>query len=281
MQYFKTTGPINDYLDSLRHRGDQIGFVPTMGALHEGHLSLVNKSQSEQSITVVSIFVNPTQFNDPRDLEKYPRTLEEDLDFLYHGNADVVFHPTVADIYPEGEELVKEFDFGTLATIMEGKFRPGHFAGVAQVVSRLLNVVKPNALYMGQKDYQQLAIIRSMLKQSSSKVELVGCPTRRENDGLAMSSRNRRLSPEYRSKAPVLYHALNQLKLQAADDLTLAIGDALKLIVEKGLKPEYLEVVDGYSLERVKNTDNHQSVVACVAAWAGEVRLIDNIMIKS
>lgn len=267
-----------------------LGFAPTMGALHEGHLELVRMSKNDGCITIASIFVNPTQFNDPRDLEKYPRTLEKDTELLLSAHCDALFAPDVEEIYPPGTNLTVELDFGALDKVMEGKFRPGHFKGMATVVNRLLDIVRPNRLYMGQKDYQQLSIVRDMIRQLALPVELVMCPTVREADGLAMSSRNVRLSPEMRAAAPVIYQTLQWARQALHEDKEVSAiqTEAIRRLSDAGLKPEYFELADGISLQPVEakgaiqiaaNSGAGTSIVACTAAFVGEVRLIDNMVL--
>ena len=265
-----------------QHLQDQseltIGFVPTMGALHPGHLSLLRESQSETDLSVVSIFVNPTQFNDPKDLEKYPRQTGQDLDLLYTHGCDIVFIPAVAEIYPPQEHTAL-IDLAGLDQMMEGKFRPGHFQGVAQVVKRLLDIVQPDALFMGQKDFQQLAVIGHVIAMFNMPVKLVMCPTIREPHGLAMSSRNLLLDPETRQKASVIHdtltYAANHYTTSKIPDLE---AHCMQMLDIPGFRPEYFEIADGYTLAPA--TEDTRYVVACCAVWAGNVRLIDNMILK-
>lgn len=282
MWAFKQSSSLKQHLSRLRARGHSIGFVPTMGALHDGHLSLLRQSLAEQGASVCSIFVNPTQFNDPADLEKYPRTEAEDLFLLERAACDVVFLPSVAEVYPTGLQTGPEFSFGDLEQTMEGAFRPGHFKGVAQVVHRLLELVEPDALYMGQKDFQQVAIVREMIRQAGLGVSLVMCPTQREPNGLARSSRNVRLSPEERSRAAAIYRELQYIKSQAGKGPSPAQleEEALqRLAAEPGFRPEYVKLVDGNTLKQVQHFSDSDYIVACVACWVGGVRLIDNVVI--
>ena len=276
-----------DRVDAIRHilkkyrlAGKTIGFVPTMGALHEGHLDLVSRSKSECDITVVSIFVNPTQFNNPEDLEKYPRTLEDDLAKLRRQDVEFVFHPGVDEMYPPGLSIRDDFDFNGLDDVMEGQFRPGHFAGVGQVVNRLLDIVEPDRLFMGQKDFQQVAIVRKMLEQTDHKALLVMCPTIRASHGLALSSRNVRLSPSTREKAACIFEALSWMREQT---IQLSVEELKAGFSERcGIPPfkvEYIEIADGHSLRPVANLSAHSYVVACAAVWAEGVRLIDNMVL--
>ncbi len=281
MLLFKKVAELQQYLQKVSNEGKTIGFVPTMGALHQGHLSLVNRAKSEASCTVVSIFVNPTQFNDKKDLKKYPRTLGNDIEMLSSVQTNVLFAPSVEEVYPEGLDTSLDLDFGQLVTVMEGAFRPGHFDGMAQVVHRLLDIVQPNKLFMGQKDFQQLTIVRSMLKQLNHKTELVVCPIIREADGLAMSSRNRRLTPVYREKAVLLSQILSKVKSNIHSRTPENMAKmAMKTLTEAGFKPEYFDIVDGVTLQSIKQFSDSDFVVALTAAWAGEIRLIDNMILK-
>jgi pantoate--beta-alanine ligase len=281
MLVFKQVAELQLWLDGQRRAGKTIGFAPTMGALHTGHLSLVHAAKAECDLAVVSIFVNPTQFNDLSDLDKYPRLPKEDTALLLDAGCDVLFMPPVAEVYPTGKDLTVSLDFRQLDQVMEGVFRPGHFTGMATVVKRLLDIVQPDRLYMGQKDYQQLTIVRDMLRQLDSPVHLVMCPTTREPDGLAMSSRNLRLTPEMRAAAPVIYETLQAAKTEFETQPAAVVqAHALERLQAAGLRPEYFELVDGISLLPVAHWADNAFVVACVAAWAGEVRLIDNLVLK-
>lgn len=281
MLIFKKIADLQHWLDGERARGRSVGLVPTMGALHDGHLELVRMAKRECDRAVVSIFVNPTQFNDPKDLEKYPRMPEKDSALLLTAGCDALFIPPVEEIYPPGKDFTIQLDFRHLDKVMEGEFRPGHFEGMATVVNRLLDIVQPKRLYMGQKDFQQLSIVRDMLRQLHSPVELVMCPTRRGPDGLAMSSRNMRLSPEMRAAAPAIYETLQWAKTAFQTQTTAEIrAQAIQKLTEEGLKPEYFDIVDGISLLPVENRADSDFVVACVAVFAGEVRLIDNLVLK-
>ena len=281
MLIFKKVADLQRWLNDERGLGRSVGFAPTMGALHDGHLELVRMAKRECDRAVVSIFVNPTQFNDPGDLEKYPRTPENDVALLLTANCDALFIPPVEEVYPPGVDLDIRLDFGQLEKVMEGEFRPGHFKGMATVVNRLLDIVRPHRLYMGQKDFQQLTIVRDMLRQLDAPVELVMCPTRRESDGLAMSSRNVRLTPGMRAAAPVIYQTLQWARtafqtLPAAD----VQAKAREKLSTAGLRPEYFDLVDGITLLPVGRWADSSFVVACTAVFAGEVRLIDNLVLK-
>jgi len=287
MLIFKKVEELRNY---LVRQTDPIGFAPTMGALHDGHLELIRMAKREGCLAVASIFVNPTQFNDPRDLEKYPRTAEKDTELLLSAHCDVLFMPSVEEVYPSGQNLTIELDFKQLDKVMEGEFRPGHFKGMATVVNRLLDIVRPRRLYMGQKDFQQLSIVREMIRQLELPVELVMCPTVRESDGLAMSSRNMRLNPEMRAAAPVIHQALHWAKTALEENRpVLEIQtQAWAMMVNAALKPEYFELVVGATLESIPANDSIQTlkqngsealIVACTAVFAGEVRLIDNLIL--
>lgn len=267
---------------SLITNNYKIGFVPTMGALHQGHISLVKKAHELSDIVVVSIFVNPTQFNNPQDLERYPRTVEEDCKRLEEAGANLVFVPSVGDIYPQKDERI--FDLGGLDAVGEGPRRPGHFNGVAQVVTRLFDIVKPRYAYFGEKDFQQLSIIRHFTKELNYPVEIISCPTIREEDGLAMSSRNSLLTPEHREAAPLIYKTLktvqerSQAQILSPDELCKWVTDEINS--NSLLKTEYVEIVNSLTLRLVKNWSDHGQIQMCVAVFAGTVRLIDNIKLK-
>jgi pantoate--beta-alanine ligase len=264
-----------------KNQGLTIGFVPTMGALHDGHISLVNKAKKVNDKVVVSIFVNPTQFNDKKDLEKYPRTLDKDIELLTPQEVDVVFAPDTNEIYPKGDTESANIDLGGLDAYMEGAFRPGHFKGVAQVVKRLLDIVMPNHLYMGQKDFQQFSIIQYMLLSLKINTQLVVCPILREPNGLAMSSRNERLSPATRDAASIIYKVLKSAKrLMLSKSPDQIIEVAMKKLKMPPIEPEYFSIVDGNLLTPVSDFNSSDYVVACVAVWADGVRLIDNLILK-
>lgn len=279
MFVFQTHHELQQYLNTRRQIGESIGFAPTMGALHAGHLDLIRHSKTQHACTVCSIFVNPTQFNDPKDLEKYPRTPEKDLAMLESVGTEVVFMPRVEEIYPPDLDTRLNLDLGHLDKVMEGAFRPGHFQGMAQVVKRLLDIVQPNALYMGQKDFQQLSIVGHMIRALQLPVELMMVPTVREEDGLAMSSRNVRLSPDQREAASAIYQILVWAKAQLGiiPVRDIETGAMRRLSVIPAFRPEYFQIVDGDTLLPVDDPAKHAWVVACVASWVGEVRLIDNL----
>ena len=280
MKLVHTISELRAELDLQRQAGKKIGLVPTMGALHEGHASLVRRAVAENEIVVVSDFVNPTQFNDKNDLLKYPRTLDADCELLEKEGADYVFAPSVEEIYPEPD--TRQFSYAPLDTGMEGKFRPGHFNGVCQIVSKLFMIVEPDKAYFGEKDFQQLAIIREMVKQMNFPLEIVGCPIVREADGLALSSRNARLSVEERG------FALNISKtLFKSQDFSAShsVAETQKFVEDsiaasEGLRLEYFEIVDGLTLQRIENWEDTDYAVGCITVFCGEVRLIDNIKYK-
>lgn len=281
MFIFQRVVDLQSYLNQARQAGLRIGFVPTMGALHEGHLDLIRRAKQETDVAVASIFVNPTQFNDPKDLEKYPRTPEKDVAALMSACCDVLLMPPVEEVYPPGQNITLQLDFGSLAQVMEGIFRPGHFDGMATVVKRLLDIVGPDRLFMGQKDFQQLSIVREMLRRLQMPVQLVMCATKRTSDGLAMSSRNMRLTPEMRAVASVIFKTLSEAK---EDFVHQPVADiqirAFKRLKDAGLRPEYFDIVDGITLQPVTERKAGTFVVACVAAFAGDVRLIDNLVLQ-
>lgn len=276
----ETIDMLRGFLSAARGSGKSVGLVPTMGALHEGHASLVQRSVVENGVTVVSVFVNPTQFNDKGDLERYPRTLEADCRLLEALGADCVFAPSVEEVYPEPDTRV--FDFTPLDKVMEGIYRPGHFNGVAQVVSKLFMFVEPDRAYFGEKDFQQLAIIREMVRQQDFKLDIVGCPIVREVDGLAMSSRNTLLTAEQRATSLAISKSLFASQ-EYAKNHTLAetkqmVEDAIA--ATKGLELEYYEVVDGNTLQPVNAWADAEYIVGCITVYCGKVRLIDNIRYK-
>jgi len=281
MFLFKKVADLQQYLHNKRKEGQLIGFAPTMGALHEGHLSLIRASKEQCDITVCSIFVNPTQFNDPGDLDKYPRTIAADIDLLTTVDTDVLFLPAADEVYPAGLDTTLELDFGDLAKVMEGAFRPGHFDGMAQVVWRLLDIVQPHRLFMGQKDFQQLTIVRDMLKQMQADIELIMCPIVREEDGLAMSSRNVLLTPEHRAIVSIIQETLQAGKEMIAEKSPQEVKAwAMEKLQQPGFKPEYFEIVDGISLQAIDKFEDSNFLVACAAVWVGKVRLIDNLVFK-
>jgi len=280
MKLIQTIQELRTELDALRKEGKTIGLVPTMGALHAGHASLVKRAVAENDVVVVSDFVNPTQFNDKNDLLKYPRTLDADCKLLEECGASFVFAPSVEEIYPEPD--TRQFSYAPLDTVMEGKFRPGHFNGVCQIVSKLFLIVEPTRAYFGEKDFQQLAIIREMVRKYPFNLEIVGCPIVREADGLALSSRNARLSDEQRIQALQISKTLFA-SVEYAQTHTLAETKAFvesAISIAEGLRLEYFEIVDGNSLQTVCDWKDGSYIVGCITVFCGEVRLIDNIKYK-
>ena len=257
-----------------------VGFVPTMGALHAGHRSLVERARKENKTVVVSVFVNPTQFNDKNDLKNYPRTPEADCAILEAAGADIVFMPSVEDIYPEPD--TRQFDFGLIDKVMEGATRPGHFNGVAQVVSRLFALVNPKRAYFGEKDFQQIAVIKAMVKQLNMSVEIVECPIIRDVDGLALSSRNTLLTPAHRAAAPHIYEVISQCAAKSAEMTPAELTQWVTEQVEANelLKVIYFQAVDALSMQQVASWEESERVQGCIAVQAGEIRLIDNVKIK-
>jgi len=282
MIIFKTAHELQNHLNRSKINGLNIGFVPTMGALHDGHLALVKNSKSETGLTVCSIFVNPTQFNDAKDYEKYPVTIEQDIYKLESNDCDILFFPSTTEIYPQAADKKKHFELGYLEEILEGKYRPGHFQGVCMVVEKLLKLVVPDTLYLGQKDYQQCMVIRKLIELMGmqERIELKISPTVREKDGLAMSSRNLRLSADERANAISIYEALLFLKEQVNH---LQPNDLKKKSVaqlqQKGFKVDYVEIADARTLLPLDHFDRKIKTVALVAAYLNEVRLIDNMML--
>ena len=281
MKTFLTVNDLREELNIVKAPGKSVGFVPTMGALHEGHLALVKQSLSECDITVVSIFVNPKQFNNPDDLAKYPRNIEKDANMLQSINLDILFIPTVEEMYPSEDE--ESIDFGDMESVLEGKFRPGHFQGVGLIVSKFFSIVKPDKAYFGQKDIQQFCIIRKLVQEKFNHVNLISCPIVREGNGLAMSSRNERLSAQERSSASVIYESLKQAKqnLEKGVQFSMVQGEVQKLFLEtEGMELEYFEMVETQDFTIVSEASNKE-VALCIAVNVGDVRLIDNIMLFS
>lgn len=280
MKIIDTIKDLRLLLDESRAAGNSVGLVPTMGALHAGHASLVERAVKENDVVVVSVFVNPTQFNDKNDLKNYPRTLDADCALLERIGATVAFAPSVEEMYPE--EDTRQFSFAPLDTVMEGACRPGHFNGVAQIVSKLFYAVEPDRAYFGEKDFQQLAIIREMVRQFGIELEIVGCPIVREEDGLAMSSRNTLLSEDERERALTISSTL----FASADFAKINTLAATKAFVEDmindtpGLELEYYQIVDGNTLQEIGEWKDSDYVVGCIALFCGNVRLIDNIKYK-
>ena len=282
MRVFNTTKALQEALDGVRAEGKTIGLVPTMGALHAGHASLVERSVSENDCTVVSVFVNPTQFNDPKDLQNYPRDLEADCDLLARLKADFVFAPTVSEAYPEPD--TRQFSYPPIDTVMEGARRPGHFNGVCQIVSKLFDWVKPTRAYFGEKDFQQIAVVRAMVRDLGFSLELRPCPIVREESGLALSSRNELLTPAERETAVNISRALREsvdfAREHTVEETHRFVVDQLNAI--EGLEVEYYEIVDGTSLQPVADWAESDYIVGCITVYCGArpVRLIDNVKYK-
>lgn len=280
MQVFVNERALKARVSYLKNKGKSVGFVPTMGALHEGHMQLINECKEKCDVTVCSIFVNPTQFNNKKDLVKYPRTFEKDKQLLKSGGVDIIFHPTKDVIYPQNLDLSVDIDLEGMDELWEGQFRPGHFDGVVQVVKRLLDIVEPDYLFMGQKDFQQFTIIELMLRKLKMTTQLVVVPIYREKSGLAMSSRNVRLTDEFKLRSLVLSKMLNYAKDKYQFNNISRIEEyALSQITKAGLRPEYFKIVNGNNLLEI-NSEKEKYVIAITAAWAGEIRLIDNIIIS-
>ena len=279
MELYTTITSLQNALKAERSKGLKIGLVPTMGALHKGHLSLVEKAGTICDIVVVSIFVNPTQFNDKNDLANYPRTLESDMKLLSTARCEYIFSPSVEEIYPVPD--TRRFDFGNLEAVMEGAFRPGHFNGVAQVVSRLFEIVLPDMAFFGRKDFQQMAIINDLVRQMNVPIEIVSCDIIREKDGLAMSSRNKLLLPEYRDCAPKIYQTLKEAKYLANLKTVSEIKEYVlnQINATQLLRVEYFEIVDETTLMSVESWNEPGTKVGCIAVYAGKIRLIDNIIL--
>lgn len=277
MLQFETILELDRHLRKLP-AGATIGFVPTMGALHKGHLSLIHQSKAENDITICSVFVNPIQFNNPEDLRNYPRNIERDAALLESGGCDVLFAPSREEMYPSAPK--EQFDFGILETVMEGKFRPGHFNGVAIVVNRFFEIIRPDRAYFGEKDFQQLAVIRELVKKTGKQVKIISCATIREESGLAISSRNQLLSSEEKKLASNIYQWLKEV---AAMKGKLPLEQTLNTLREKirqtnDIRYEYLEVAHPDSLQPLPEWPDHEKCICCIAVYVGKVRLIDNLL---
>lgn len=278
MKSVNTIAELRAYLQEVDAAG--VGFVPTMGALHAGHRSLVERARKECQTVVVSVFVNPTQFNDKTDLRNYPRTPEKDLALLTEAGADIVFMPPVEEIYPEPD--TRQFDFGQIDKVMEGATRPGHFNGVAQVVSRLFDIVKPAKAYFGEKDFQQIAVIKAMNSQLGIEVEIVECPIIRDSDGLALSSRNTLLDEAHREAAPQIYATIKQAAERSKTMTPAELKEWVVAEIERGglMEVIYFQAVDALSLQEVAAWSESERIQGCIAVQAGAIRLIDNVKIK-
>ncbi|MDL2314882.1 pantoate--beta-alanine ligase [Bacteroidales bacterium OttesenSCG-928-C19] len=281
MKTFEKIIDLKAEINTAKQQGKKVGFVPTMGALHSGHVSLIKKAKSESDLVVCSIFVNPIQFNDTSDLEKYPRTLEADIQKLKDAGCDIVFVPSVEEMYPEAAQ--EKYSFGELEEVMEGPSRPGHFNGVAVVVKRLFDITEPHKAFFGEKDFQQLAIIRRLVEDQKMPIEIVGCPIVREHDGLAMSSRNVRLTQQERQLAPTIHKILSEAKERSKEiDQTKNIKDEVmaRFCSIPEFRMEYFEIVDDKTLQPIDFISETNGVVGCIAIWLGSVRLIDVIRFK-
>lgn len=281
MKLFKQISSLRQHLAAERQKGKQIGFVPTMGALHKGHLSLISSSRAQNDLTVCSIFVNPTQFNSSEDLSKYPRTIENDIKLLIESGCNILFHPEVNEMYSSVEET-RVADYGLLTSSLEGQFRLGHFDGVITIVKKLFDVIEPDNAYFGQKDYQQAALIGAFIQRNSLKIKLHICPTLRDSDGLALSSRNVRLSPDDRKDAVSIPQLLFMIKENYPNNsITVLKAKALDYLSKvPSLTLEYFEIADSQTLEPLKEKHESGSAIALIAAWCGNVRLIDNLLLS-
>lgn len=280
MEIFSQIAPLRAFLEQKKTAGKSVGLVPTMGALHRGHLALISESRKENDLTVCSIYVNPAQFNNPDDLSRYPRTIDEDIEKLRTAGCEVLFNPSDGEMYPE--KPVIKFDFGSLERVLEGEFRPGHFSGVAAVVSRLLNIVEPAKAYFGQKDFQQFKIVERLVEEMKFNVLLRSVPIQRETDGLAMSSRNTRLNESQRKDAIVLYQSLQLAKRKLAEGIPMSsIRTDVRNIFQlnQGVRLEYLELAETSNLALLEKTTGN--AILLIAGCVGEVRLIDNLLVDA
>lgn len=277
MEILNTVAEVREFVSRCKSEHKSVGYVPTMGALHDGHMSLVRQALNTCDVCIATVFVNPTQFNDPKDLETYPRTFEADAEKLKAAGTHAVFYPTVQEVYPTRDERI--FNVGAVAEVMEGAYRPGHFNGVMQVVSRFFDIIKPDKAFFGEKDFQQIAVIRAMVRDLGLSVQILACPIVREADGLALSSRNVRLTPENRSRAPqihrVLMESVSMMDTQTPEQVKAWVIAQLDAVPE--MRVEYYEIVDGISLQSVRKWSDSPHVVGCITVYCGDVRLIDNI----
>ena len=284
MKIIRTKLDMMEYGARQRERGASIGFVPTMGALHDGHLSLVKEAIKGNTVVIVSVFVNPVQFNNPDDFAKYPRTEEEDFKKLAAEGVDAVFAPDAEEIYPsDSEDNAKEYQLGGVAEVMEGKYRPGHFQGVARILDILFRLVRPNRAYFGEKDFQQIAVVRNMIKNEGIEIDIVACPIKRADDGLALSSRNQLLPTELRKIAPeiykTLYNSLEYSKTHSVKETHAIVIDRIDSI--PGMRVEYFEIVDARTLESIDDWNESPWIVGCITVYCGDIRLIDNITYRN
>lgn len=283
MLIIREAGELTEFVSRAKNNGQSVGFVPTMGALHAGHLSLVERCVSENDVAIVSVFVNPTQFNNPQDLATYPRTEEADAKLLAQAGVTAVFMPSVEAVYPDGTGRDHEFDLGHAAEVMEGKHRPGHFQGVAQVVSRLFLLVRPDRAYFGEKDFQQIAVIRNMVRSENIPVQIVACPIKRADDGLALSSRNALLTPEQRTVAPMIHQTLLESRTYALNHSLSQTRDFVvnRLNSNHVFRVEYYEIIDAETMVPIDDWSEARWTVGCITVYCGAVRLIDNITYKN
>ncbi len=283
MLIFKESDKLNSYTQELKTKNKTIGFVPTMGALHNGHISLIQEAKKKCDSVICSIFVNPTQFNNPKDFENYPITLNNDIALLEAANCTILFLPTVTEIYKNGTKNLQQYDLGFIETVYDGAFRPGHFQGVCNVLQRLFEIVEPDEAFFGLKDYQQCMVIKKLvtIMQLQNKLKLNFCTTLREKDGLAMSSRNMRLNTTERLLAPTIYKSLQFVKENiTTDNLTFILQKTTTMLTSKGFKPDYLDIADATTLAPLKDWDGKQKIVCLIAAFLNEVRLIDNMLLN-
>lgn len=281
MIVFKKANDIHHFINEKKKKGLSVGYVPTMGALHEGHSSLIAKCKQDNSVTICSIFVNPTQFNNPSDFEKYPITIEKDIAVLEQSGCDVLFLPAVNEIYPNGLANLQKYQLGYLETVLEGKYRPGHFQGVCQVVHRLLDIVQPQHLYLGQKDYQQCMVIKKLIELTGLKIDIIVCTTLRETDGLAMSSRNLRLNETERKQAVKISETLYFIKATIKSGSLVSLREkALNILALEGFKTDYIAFADADTLELTDSWNGKQKIVALIAAYLNDIRLIDNMILQ-
>ena len=282
MIIFKYAADLKRYIQQQKNAGKQIGFVPTMGALHSGHIALIERAGHDSDITICSIFVNPTQFNNPGDYQHYPNTIEKDILQLEKAGTHALFLPSIQEMYPNGTTGLEHYELGYLETLLEGKYRPGHFQGVCQVMNRLLNMVQPHKLFMGQKDYQQCMVVSRLLQLMALPTRLITCPTVREADGLAMSSRNLRLPADDRKTAITIYECLSLIKEQCKKGTGWAATktQAEQLLTSRGFKIDYVELADANTLQPADSCQSAEPRVALIAAFLGEVRLIDNMILQ-
>jgi pantoate--beta-alanine ligase len=281
MILFKRSEDLRNSINDLKNSGAKMGFVPTMGALHKGHIELIDACRRQSDFSICSIFVNPAQFNDPDDFKKYPVSIENDIQMLEKAGTDLVFIPSVEEIYPNGDTSLETYDLGTLETLLEGRYRPGHFQGVCQVMSRLLRLVMPEYLFMGQKDYQQCLVVTRLIRLLQLPIEFHAVPTKRDSGGLALSSRNRRLTSDQKMKAETIFRVLNYIKESLKEGETLPLIEmAVKKLNASGFRTDYVSIARQEDLRPVENWDGRELVVALIAAFQGEVRLIDNMLLN-